>query len=67
MTEITFTSRGVPCTARRAGRLAQLREYPVDHFDVYQGRWQQRALADQLGFLSRTLAPLRATQLVRAT
>ena len=49
-------------TARKAGQLAQLREYPVDHFDVYQGRWQQRALADQLGFLSRTLAPLSVTQ-----
>jgi hypothetical protein len=26
----------------KAGQRAQLREYPVDHFDVYQGTWQQR-------------------------
>lgn len=43
-------------TAKKAGPLAQLREYPVDHFDVYEGRWQRRALADQLGFLKSALA-----------
>jgi pimeloyl-ACP methyl ester carboxylesterase len=43
--------------ARKAGRMAQLREYPVDHFNVYQGPWQQRVLADQLDFLSRALDP----------
>ena len=42
----------------RAGRLAELREYPVDHFDVYEGRWQEQALADQLDFLSRALTPV---------
>jgi len=40
-------------TVTKAGQRAQLREYPVDHFDVYQGTWQQRALADQLDFLSQ--------------
>lgn len=44
-------------TAKKAGRRAQLREYPVDHFDVYQGPWQRRALADQLDFFSRVLDP----------
>ena len=44
-------------TAKKAGDLAQLREYPVDHFDVYEGYWQQRVLADQLSFLSTALTP----------
>ncbi|MEU0405320.1 alpha/beta fold hydrolase [Streptomyces sp. NPDC006197] len=46
-------------TARRAGRYGELREYPVDHLDVYAGPGQQRALADQLDFLSRVLGPAR--------
>jgi len=33
-----------------------LRGYPVDHFDVYQGHWQQRVLDDQLSFLSHVFA-----------
>ncbi|MGW8363071.1 alpha/beta hydrolase [Streptomyces wedmorensis] len=37
--------------ARLAGPPAELREYPVDHLDVYAGPWQRRVLADQLGFL----------------
>ncbi|MDF3311773.1 alpha/beta fold hydrolase [Rhodococcus sp. T2V] len=48
-------------TAAKAGPLAQLREYPVDHFDVYQGPWQQQALADQLAFLHRVLDHLHST------
>jgi fermentation-respiration switch protein FrsA (DUF1100 family) len=48
-------------TAKRAGSRAQLREYPVDHFDVYQGPWQQRALADQVDFVSRIFDPLSAS------
>lgn len=43
--------------ARRAGYRAQLREYPADHLDFYDGPWQQRVLADQLDFLQRDLAP----------
>jgi uncharacterized protein len=45
-------------TAAKAGQRALLRVYPVDHFDVYQGPWQQQALADQLDFLSRVLDPV---------
>jgi cephalosporin-C deacetylase-like acetyl esterase len=41
--------------AETAGRYAQLRNYPVDHFDVYEGHWQREILADQLEFLSRQL------------
>lgn len=43
--------------ARRAGYWAQLREYPADHLDFYDGPWQQRVLADQLDFLKHDLAP----------
>ena len=39
----------------KAGARAELREYPVDHVDVYVGAWQERALADQLDFLRRCL------------
>jgi uncharacterized protein len=42
--------------ARRAGYWAQLREYPADHLDFYDGPWQQRVLADQLDFLKRSRA-----------
>jgi fermentation-respiration switch protein FrsA (DUF1100 family) len=54
--------------ADKAGRHATVRTYPVDHFDVYDGQWQQQALADQLTFLRRHLggrpvsAPQKATQ-----
>lgn len=41
--------------AKKAGHLAQLCEYPVDHFDVYDGPWQQQALADQLAFMRQHL------------
>jgi pimeloyl-ACP methyl ester carboxylesterase len=39
--------------AARAGGYAELKTYPVDHFDVYAGTWQRRALADQVEFLTR--------------
>ena len=42
--------------AAKAGPRAELREYPVDHLDVYAGAWQERALADQLDFLRRARA-----------
>lgn len=48
-----------PAAARRAAekarRVAEVVTYPVDHFDVYAGRWQQQVLADQLAFLDRHL------------
>jgi fermentation-respiration switch protein FrsA (DUF1100 family) len=46
-------------TARKAGRWAVLKEYPVDHFDVYDGVWQERLCADQVDFLVRMLDPGR--------
>ncbi|MFC8507661.1 alpha/beta hydrolase [Streptomyces sp. NPDC057411] len=52
-------------TARKAGRRAELREYPVDHLDVYAGPVQRQALADQLDFLTRVLdhhgSPMQGT------
>ncbi|MET8423958.1 alpha/beta hydrolase [Nocardia sp. NPDC004860] len=41
--------------ARKLGDHAVVKEYPVDHFDVYDGVWQRRALADQLEFFGRVL------------
>lgn len=43
--------------AKKAGYGAQLREYPVDHLDVFQDPWRQQALVDQLEFLTRVLDP----------
>ncbi|MCX6400676.1 MAG: hypothetical protein NTX33_12205 [Propionibacteriales bacterium] len=42
--------------AARAGGPSELITYPVDHFDVYDGPEQQRALADQIDFLQRHVA-----------
>ncbi|MUL47769.1 alpha/beta hydrolase [Mycobacterium sp. CBMA293] len=47
--------------AKKAGYLAHLCEYPIDHFDFYDGEWQQHVLADQLTFLTRVLDPIRST------
>lgn len=44
--------------AARAGVRAELREYRIDHVDVYTGPALQLALADQLDFLGRHLAPV---------
>ena len=42
--------------AEKAGPYAELRTYPVDHFDVYDGAWQRQLLADQVDFLHRHVA-----------
>ncbi|MGW4534569.1 alpha/beta hydrolase [Nocardia sp. NPDC004340] len=56
----TNDSVAPPAAARRVaakvGRRARVREYPVDHFDVYDGPWQRRAAADQVAFLADVLA-----------
>ncbi len=46
----------------KAGSRARIQTYPIDHFDVYDGVWQQRALADQLDFLRQSL---RTTDLLQ--
>jgi uncharacterized protein len=43
-------------TARRAAKRAELRTYPIEHFDVYRGAPFERAVTDQLQFLSRHLS-----------
>lgn len=48
--------------AARAGARADVREYALDHFDVYDGIWQRRVLADQLDFLSRTLGSAHSAE-----
>jgi pimeloyl-ACP methyl ester carboxylesterase len=39
---------------------AEVRTYPVGHFDVYRGQPFEQAVADQLHFLSRHLGPAAA-------
>lgn len=41
--------------ARKAGRHAEVRAYPVGHFDVYAGPWQVALLTDQVEFLVQKL------------
>lgn len=53
--------------AAKAGPHATVRTYPVDHFDVYDGPWQQQALADQLTFLRRHLIGHPASTTQKAT
>jgi uncharacterized protein len=42
---------------RRAGDRAEVKRYPVGHFDVYVGADFERSVADQRAFLRRTLHP----------
>jgi pimeloyl-ACP methyl ester carboxylesterase len=44
--------------ATAAGAKAEVCTYPVGHFDVYDGPWQQQAVADQVEFASRHLGAL---------
>jgi uncharacterized protein len=43
--------------AWRATGRAEVRTYPIEHFDIYTGEPFERAIADQLYFLRRHLAP----------
>ncbi len=42
--------------ARRAGARAELRRYPIGHFDIYLGADFERSVADQLDFFDRHLS-----------
>ena len=42
-------------TLAKAAPRGEIRHYPTGHFDVYLGAWFERAVADQLEFLQRTL------------
>jgi fermentation-respiration switch protein FrsA (DUF1100 family) len=46
-----------PVAADRAPR-AELISYPIAHFDIYLGEARERAIADQLEFLDRSLGTL---------
>jgi hypothetical protein len=35
--------------------LAEIKRYPIGHFEIYVGEWWERAVADQTEFLSRHL------------
>lgn len=41
--------------ARRLGTLAEVKRYPIGHFDVYQGEHFKRSVADQIEFFARHL------------
>ena len=41
--------------AAKSGLRAELREYAVDHLDVYDGRGRDAMLADQIDFARRAL------------
>jgi fermentation-respiration switch protein FrsA (DUF1100 family) len=42
-------------TAKKLGELAEVKRYPIGHFDIYIGRHFERSMSDQLDFLSRHL------------
>ena len=43
--------------AWRAKGRSEVREYPCAHFDIYVGKWREKAIADQLHFLRRHVSP----------
>ena len=46
--------------AWRATGRAEVRTYPIGHFEIYSGEPFERAVADQVHFLTRHLAARRA-------
>jgi hypothetical protein len=48
---------GAYAAAWRAKGRSELHEYPCEHFDIYQGEWFERSIADQIRFLRRHLVP----------
>ena len=53
--------------AANAGVRGELREYPIDHVDVYTEPAHQRILADQLDFLGRHLSASASRQAANTT
>ena len=53
--------------AARAGVRAELREYTIDHVDVYTEAVHQRLLDDQLDFLGRHLSPAASRRAANTT
>ena len=60
-----------PAAARaaawRAKGRVEVREYPCEHFDIYMGEWRERAIADQLHFLTRHLVLSETREPARLT
>lgn len=55
-----------PSAARRYAKgasNAEIREYPIGHFDIYMGQPFERAVADQIEFLQRHLLQPQQTRL----
>jgi uncharacterized protein len=46
---------------------AELKRYPIGHFDIYVGEWFERAVADQAECLGRWLHPARTSEPVRSS
>ena len=64
------TASSRPPAARRAAAersRGELREYPIDHVDVYTEPAHQRLLADQLDFLGRHLSPAASRRAAKTT
>ncbi len=53
--EDAITPPGPAIAAAGAAPRGELRRYPIGHFDVYVGEWFERAVADQVAFLTRHL------------
>ena len=58
---------GARAAAWRAKGKVEVREYPCLHFDIYQGEWRDRSIADQLHFLTRHLAASETREPARLT
>ncbi|RMI30222.1 alpha/beta hydrolase [Nocardia stercoris] len=59
LVQVAKADKTVPnkATRKMAAKLdkGRIEEYPVDHFDVYDGPWHRRVVAAQLEFLTRVL------------
>ena len=57
--EITPASQA-RTAVKRAGANAELREYDLTHFQIYTGEPFERSISDQIAFLARHVAGVRA-------
>jgi len=50
-----LTAPGLVLKAASKAPRAEVKRYPIGHFDIYVGEWFERAVADQVDFLKRHL------------
>ena len=50
-----LTAPGLVLKAASKAPRAEVKRYPIGHFDIYVGEWFERAVADQTDFLTRHL------------